>query len=123
MDKEWALAELRLFVDLTELVEPPPTPGVTVFSDTRYPKERTAIPGQVQVVEQILARVLPRWRTDIADPDKGKRDRWQHHRRACLQAIAQLEREEELKARLGDNAPTLDVSGLHPWIWEGARSL
>jgi uncharacterized protein (TIGR02391 family) len=123
IDIDWALGELRGLVDMTDLVTPAATPGVVFLGDDRYPKGGDAIPAQVQVIEQILARVLPRWRIDVVDPDKGERSRWQHHRRACLQAIAQLERAEELRERLGDNAPTLDVSGLHPWIWEGARSL
>ena len=33
MDSEWALEELRVFVDLTTLVNPPPTPGVVFFGD------------------------------------------------------------------------------------------
>lgn len=35
----------------------------------------------------------------------------------------QLRDGEELAARLGDNAPVLSASNLHPWVWEGARSL
>ncbi len=123
MDTAWALEEMREFVGLTELVSPPASnSGVVFLGDDRYPSGGEQIPGKVQVVEQILGRVVPDWRTSVEDPEP-KKQRWQHHRRACLQAIAQLERADELRERLGENAPTLDVSGLHPWVWEGARSL
>jgi hypothetical protein len=90
------------------------------IGDDRYPAGRDEIPAAAQIVEQILDRVLPAWRSDI-DVDKTRR--WQQHREAAKRAIAQLERQEELRERLGDNAPTLDAAHLHPWIWEGARSL
>lgn len=120
MDVPWALNELRTFVELTTLVRPPPTPGVIDFTDSRYPRGRGEIPAAAQVVEQILDRVLPNWRRDI---DEDTTRRWQQHREAARRAIAQLEREAELRERLGDNAPVLDAAELHPWVWGGARSL
>ena len=120
LDIPWALAELRGFVEITTLVNPAPTPGVVFFGDDRYPKGRGDIPAAAQVVEQILDRVLPSWRSTI---DEDETRRWQQHRQAAKRAIAQLERQEELRERLGDNAPTLDAARLHPWIWKGARSL
>lgn len=60
MDTEWALDELRTLVDLTTLVNPPPTPGVVVRGDDRYPKGREMIAPAAQVVEQVLDRVLLR---------------------------------------------------------------
>lgn len=116
MDVEWALTELRTFVELTTLVTPPPTPGVVFFGDDRYPKGRGEIPAAAQVIEQVLDRVLPDWRSTIPE-------RWQQHREAANRAIAQLEREEELRERLGNNAPVLNAARLHPWVWESARSL
>lgn len=120
MDIAWATAELRAFVEITSLMQPPANPGVVFFGDDRHPKGGASIPAAAQVVEQILDRVLPRWRIDV-DQDETKR--WQQHREAAQRAIAQLEREAELRERLGDNAPTLDAGHLHPWVWEGARSL
>ncbi len=40
-----------------------------------------------------------------------------------MRAITILEREEELREKLGENAPTLNAGHLHPWVWEGARSM
>ncbi len=120
MDVEWALAELNAFVELTTLVKPAPTPGVTFFGDDRYPRGGGEIAPAAQVVEQILDRVLPDWRRSLPEDDEK---RWQQHREAAKRAIAQLERQEELQERLGENAPSLDASQIHPWVWEGARSL
>ncbi len=119
MDTEWALRELRRFVEMTKLTNPEPVPGFIDFS--LYPQgDEDVIAIEVQVVEQILDRVLPRWRTTVPEDDSGK---WQQHRQAAQRAIAQLERQEELREKLGDNAPTLDAGRMHPWAWEGARSL
>jgi len=44
-------------------------------------------------------------------------------RQAAQRAIVNLERDAEVREKLGDNAPHLVASGMHPWVWEGARSL
>src|SRR5690606_25425009 len=64
--------------------------------------------------------VLPRWRTDI---EFRKTNRWTRHREAATRAKEALERREEIKANLGDDAPEISAANLHPWIWGGARSL
>jgi hypothetical protein len=121
VDVEWASGELRDFVDKTRLVHVPDPPGMTIFADTR----RTAAPKDqivpaLQVVEQILARVLPDWRIAVPADDSG---RWVQEREAAQRAIAQLERQAEIDEKLGANAPRLAASSMHPWVWEGARSL
>jgi len=119
---EWALAELSVFVDMTTLIQPPPdNSGVLILADMRYPKgPPDRIVASAQVVEQILDRVLPDWRRTIPE---DRDERWQQHRQAAQRAIAALEREEEVHENLGDNAPRLDAGRMHPWAWEGARSL
>ena len=98
------LAKQRLtyFLQLTELRRPPPTPGIidmtgrmatAVHSDEIIPA--------AQVVEQILDRVLSDWRS--AQPER-MRNRWVHHREAAQRALAQLERDDEIRERLGDAA-------------------
>lgn len=121
MDTEWALRELQSFVEATRLVAPPPIPGVTVLSDDRIiAGNRQEVVGAAQVVEQILDRTLPGWRSSV---ESDKTGRWQQQRNAALRAIAQIERQEELEEKLGDNAPRLSASTFHPWVWEAARSL
>lgn len=81
---------------------------------------RADIVASAQIVEKILDRVLPRWRTDIKEDKNG---RWQQHREAAQRAVVELEQRAEIEAKLGDNAPTLNAGALHPWVWEAARSL
>jgi hypothetical protein len=38
-------------------------------------------------------------------------------------AKAMLLRADELHVKLGDGAPEMDASNLHPWVWEGAAPL
>ncbi|SMO84565.1 Protein of unknown function (Hypoth_ymh) [Geodermatophilus aquaeductus] len=68
----------------------------------------------------ILARVIPDWQTAVP---KDSYNRWSQRREAAQRAVTLLQRQAELREKLGDNAPTLDASRLHPWAWDGARSL
>lgn len=106
---------------MTTLVTVPDPPGMTIFGDTRRPQGRSDdIVAAAQVVEQILDRVLPGWRTSIPS-DKSKR--WQQQRQAAQRSVAQLERRAEVAEKLGDSAPRLSASSMHPWVWDAARSL
>lgn len=121
MDVEWALSELRDFIELTTLRQPASGGGIVYMGDFASPVGRSSdIIAAAQVVEKILDRVIPRWRTEV--PDDGKK-RWARHRQAAIRAVTELERQAEIAERLGDNAPTISAGGLHPWVWEAARSL
>lgn len=121
MDVEWALSELRDFIELTTLRQPASGGGIVYMGDFASPVGRSSdIIAAAQVVEKILDRVIPRWRTEV--PDDGKK-RWARHRQAAIRAVTELERQAEIGERLGDNAPTISAGGLHPWVWEAARSL
>lgn len=121
MDIEWALEELDKFISFTELRQPSSSGGVAFIGDFASPIGREAdIISSAQVVEQILDRVIPRWREEVQDD--GKR-RWVGHRQAAIRAAAQLRRQAEISERLGDNAPSFSAAALHPWIWSAARSL
>lgn len=121
MDVEWALAELRTFIEFTTLRQPSSGGGVVYMGDFASPVGRSSdIIAAAQVVEKILDRVLPHWRTEV--PDDGKK-RWAMHRQAAIRAVAELERQAEVAERLGDNAPTISAGALHAWVWDAARSL
>lgn len=121
MDVEWALSELRKFIELTTLRQPSSDEGILYMGDFASPVGRSSdIIAAAQVVEKILDRVLPRWGTEV--PDDGKK-RWARHRQAAIRAVTELERQAEVAERLGDNAPTISAAGLHAWVWEAARSL
>lgn len=71
------------------------------------------------VVEQILDRVVPGWK----DAAPSRFDSWELQRDAAHRALTQLERNQELRDNLGENAPDLNAAHMHAWVWGGARSM
>ena len=124
IDIEWARAELASFLKLTELYSPPDPPGVVFFTSRMSNRggDREIV-ASAQVVEQILDRVLPRWRTEVPDDRNKSVNRWCQHREAVQRADAVLLRDVEVRERLGDDAPQLSAGAMHRWVWDGARSL
>jgi len=122
MDVEWVLERLQEFVNLATLGSRPPDPrGVVNFTDTRRPVgQPTELIAKAHSIETILDRVIPVWRA-AEEPDES--GRWQQHRRAAIRAIAELEEASQLREMLGDDAPSINANQLHPWVWEGARSM
>lgn len=119
---EWALGELDKFIQQTVLTNNSRSGGgmtaITHRSSTAAPDAE--VTKQAQVIEKILDRVVPGWRTDI---ELRKSNRWTRHREAAIRAKAELERQEEIRKNLGDDAPELSAANLHPWVWGGASSL
>lgn len=111
MDTDWAVVQLDSFIADVG-------PG-GIANDTD--DDRTVLEA-LPIVERILTRALPGWRTSVAGPQLGMGP-WAVHREAALRARALLHREEELREKLGDDAPQIDASLLHPWVWNGAMSL
>ncbi|KQS57828.1 hypothetical protein ASG36_14650 [Geodermatophilus sp. Leaf369] len=121
---EWAIGELDEFLRLTELHRPAATPGIVNLTAHLYTRGPQApMVEQAQVVEQILDRVLPRWRVDVPSDDNKTVNRWIQHREAAQRAQAVLRRQDEVRANLGDDAPDLSAASMHSWVWDGARSL
>ena len=54
---------------------------------------------------------------------KKDRQKWSVHYEASIRARESLVRAEEVRQNLGEDAPDLSASELHPWIWSGAKSL
>jgi hypothetical protein len=48
---------------------------------------------------------------------------WELQRDAAHRALTQLERNQELRDNLGENAPDLNAAHMHAWVWGGARSM
>lgn len=122
LNVEWAVAELDKFIQQTVLTNNSYVGGGVVSISN---KSSTAAPDaevarQAQVVEKIFDRVIPGWRSEI---ELRSSNRWTRHREAAIRAKAELERQEEIRKNLGDNAPELSAAKLHPWIWSGASSL
>ena len=119
MNNEWAMEQLRTFIVCTQWI--PGAPGAR-SREHAVPEEQ--IVAQAQVVEQIFDRVIPDWKDQ--ERVKNRRqysDLWAGHREVAQRALAQLEREKELRENLGEAAPDLNAAQIHPWVWDGARSL
>jgi hypothetical protein len=86
-----------------------------------YSETDTVLHRQAQVVDQILDRVVPPWRDNKPDDPAMGKPKWRHHRRWVTQAIAALERQEEVEAHLGTQAPQIAVDSLHRWVWDSAE--
>ena len=118
----WAVSELDKFIQQTVMTNNSRSgPGYVSISN----KSSTAVPDaevarQAQVVEKIFDRVIPGWRSEI---ELRSSNRWTRQREAAIRAKAELERQEEIRENLGDDAPELSAANLHPWIWGGASSL
>lgn len=124
IDVPWVLNELRGFIAMTTLIQGQSPPGITFFGDPRRTTgNHTDIFAAAQVVEQILDRVLPDWRLEAAETTKREGHTWEGHREAAVRAVAQLERQEEIAERLGDNAPRLSAASMHSSVWAAAKSL
>lgn len=115
MNTEWAIAELDKLIHLTDQV-PYSSPNV-IGSHSRG--SDTEIAGQAQVVEKVLARVIPTWRSQVPT---AKYHTWGQLREAATRAKAELVREQEINENLGENAP--ELSAADPTSGSGvARSL
>ncbi|MFI6941978.1 TIGR02391 family protein [Streptomyces sp. NPDC050418] len=124
IDIPWARAELAEFLKLTELYRPADPPGVVSFTTRLSNRGKDAeIHASAHVVEKILDRVLPRWRAEVPSARNRDVNRWCQHREAAQRADAALQRDAEIRERLGDDAPQLSAATMHPWVWSGARSL
>jgi len=120
MNVQWALGELQAFVNATERhAVDSPRAGQGVFRGPKTIESDAAILARAQVVEKILNRVIPGWTYGTYSTTS----RWSHHRDTAIRAITELTRQDEPRENLGDNAPQISASDLHPWIWGGASSL
>ena len=117
IDTAWALEELDRFLHVTDQVHPNTGSGVVYFG-TVMRGSQTEASERAHVVEQILDRVLPGWRTERPKSDAD----WQWLRDQASRAKAALRRQEEISTKLGDDSPEMNVGALHPWVWENGRS-
>ncbi|MBB0990778.1 restriction endonuclease [Dietzia sp. SLG510A3-30A2] len=120
MNTEWAIEQLDDFIKATTVTYVPSPPGSAGFHSYKTAIPEDGIVKRAQVVEQILDRIVPSWRTDVQKKDRQK---WSVHYEASIRAREALIRAEEVRENLGENAPELSAAELHPWIWEGAKSL
>jgi hypothetical protein len=115
-DPEWANQQLDRFLELTELVPFPSGRG------KGHAGGKDELIAQAVIVERILVHLDPAWRDQLQssmNPDQA----WNGHRTLAIRAKATIAFDAEISDKLGDNAPQIRASSLHPWAWDGARSL
>ncbi|NKR46524.1 restriction endonuclease [Rhodococcus hoagii] len=120
MNTEWAIEQLDNFIKATTVTYVPSPPGSFGFHSYKTAGSEDEVVKHAQVVEQILDRVLPGWRSEIKKKDRQK---WSVHYEASIRAREALLRADEVRKNLGEDAPDLSAAALHPWIWGGASSL
>lgn len=120
MNTEWALEQLDDFIKATTVTYVPSPPNSMGFHSYKTAEIEDEVVKRAQVIEQILDRVIPDWRSEITKKDRQK---WSVHYEASIRAREALLRAEEVRQNLGENAPELSAAELHPWIWSGASSL
>ena len=77
------------------------------------------INAQKVIVERIWQKVLgPAQKLTVTANDVRK-----HERERTIRAIETIKREAEIRENLGEDAPDLNAAKMHPWVWDGARSL
>jgi hypothetical protein len=113
VNTEWALRELEKFRHLLDYRDAPGMYAAT------YVGTDDQIAAQRIVAERIWARVIgPKPVVPVHGSDPFRMDReW------TIRCIETMERDAEIRENLGEDAPDLNASNLHHWIWEGARSL
>jgi hypothetical protein len=120
MNIDWAIEQLDDFIKATSVTYVPSPPSSIGFHSYKTAESEDEIVKRAQVVEQILDRVIPSWRSAIKKKDRQK---WSVHYEASVRAREALVRADEVKQNLGENAPELSAAELHLWIWSGASSL
>ncbi|WP_199214517.1 TIGR02391 family protein [Streptomyces sp. BSE7-9] len=116
-DPSWAIQQLDSFIALTDLV-----PLASGRPGRQHAGSKDELNAQATVVERIFLHLDPQWRDQLEmsmNPDQA----WNGHRTLAIRAKTTILKDEEIRQKLGDNAPQISASSLHPWAWEGARSL
>lgn len=116
VNNDWAIDQLQRHVEMTTLswIE-----GDMVSYESTAATEDEII-ASAQIVEKIMDRVTPGWRNAV---DVTRPGLWREHRAAAVRALAEIKSGALVAEQLGDNAPTLTAAAMHPWVWDGARSL
>lgn len=117
---EWVVNELDEFIAATTVSYVPSPPRSIGFHSYKTAASENDIVKKAQVVEQILDRIVPGWRESIKEKDRQK---WSIHYEASIRAREALTRADEVRQNLGEDAPELSATELHPWVWDGASSL
>ena len=113
MDRPWMIERLNAFI---ELVDQSLTLG------NPYRAERKALQRKLQESDPVIREVLNAVRPGLGDYRKSAISGWSVARTAAQSAIGILREQDDLRARLAPDSPTLPADSLHSWIWDAART-
>ncbi|MFF6872075.1 TIGR02391 family protein [Streptomyces sp. NPDC012450] len=126
-DPSWAVEHLTAFIleaESRRRPTPRPTSGAEVLALAVGGRRTTdeEIIEMSHIVERIFDHVDPQWRSSLSRTLSPQR-RWEGHRETAIRIRTAIQHDAEIREKLGDNAPRLSASSMHPWVWEGAKSL
>ncbi|WP_329176300.1 TIGR02391 family protein [Streptomyces sp. NBC_01477] len=114
----WAIEQLDRFIELTDIVQRQMSRGMA----GRHAGDDDEITRQAVITERIFAHLDPEWRSSLEESYDPNR-RWTGHRQLALRARTTIVTDAEIRENLGDNAPQISASSLHPWVWNSAKAL
>lgn len=118
MDTEWSINELRTFISRCEAHD-----RLWDLQKVEAVGERQSdIFAMVPLVHRIADRAWPEWR-EFERPKVYRSWKYDEALELAREALVLLEREEELREKLGDPGPSLAAGSLHPDVWQAAQRL
>lgn len=120
---DWAVEQLDEFIRLTAgRYRGQPDEEFGVWFETQGAADPSDITEQWAVVEMIFEAELPGMTIDTSN-ESAYESPWRLHREQAVRLRARIARRREIEENIGDGAPQLSASQLHPWVWDAARSL
>lgn len=119
MNTEWALVELESYLKVLSYTRSKGDFGYSY----KMTHNRAKIDAASQVAEKVLDRVVPEWREHITEKPHITKPPWTVWRSWSARAVAELQRQDEIKENLGMAAPAIRTDRLHEWVWSAAGPL
>ncbi|MGW9173778.1 TIGR02391 family protein [Streptomyces decoyicus] len=116
MNNEWALSQLRDFIETWDAYE------VEWKKSGDTANVRRMLLVREPVIERILNIAWPEWRSNMRIP-RLKEVHYAPLSEIVRQVEALIIREDELEKNLGSNAPRMRADNLHPLVWDAAKDL
>ena len=120
METDWAIKELKAYIEACEDMSSEWDAHETATS--RFVAAQDEVSARTQIVERIADRAWPEWRNHL--PQRTPMS-WEHEplKEIARRALPLLEREAELREKLGEAGPNVSAGSFHPDVWQAAQSL
>jgi hypothetical protein len=123
-DAEWVITAMEEFVHATDQADYRNTPDSAVVRLGTHRQELDSkVAESAHLAEQMPDRVLPEWRTSDGRPAKVRhKARSNHLRDRAGAGIPALKHEQEMRPKLGNDAPQISAAKLQLWVRRGAMA-